>query len=257
MVKSVLEGFRKLDSQIKETLADIESPLKTALSVLKLAKDNFGYDYLTVEAIIACLEAADISFKQIKITRALAGARNKINKKIIDGEIKYKITIHGRRFIDDIFENKNLSIIYVEAGTPRTARKQLDVFFKELKGNVRICDPYYGVRSFDTLELIPKSCNVLFLTAITSEKNTKIAGIINDFKKERPKTEIRKVISSKSIHDRYIISNDSLMIIGHGIKDIGNKDSFIFKIDKSICPELWNQIKDSFDNKWKTSAPLS
>ena len=254
MAKSILEDFRNLDSELKELLADISSPLKLSLKILQIAYDNFGTEYLTVEAILACLEAADISIKQIKITRALAGAGNKINRKKFDGITKYKIAIHGRRYIEDLTSNNKLSLFYVEANTPRTARKKLDELLKDLKGIVRVCDPYYGTRTFDTLEIFSKTTSVLFLTAITSEKSTKLLSLINDYKRERPKTEIRKVNNPKELHDRYILCDDSFMIIGHGIKDIGNKDSFIIKIDKSLSPDLWQQVKNNFDHRWKSAV---
>lgn len=256
MAKSILEGFRNLDSDSKELLADIESPLKLSLKILQIAYDDFGLEYLTMEAILACLEATDISLKQIKITRALASAGNKINRKKIGELIKYKITIHGRRYIDDLTSNNKLSLFYVEANTPRTARKKLDELLKDVRGNIRVCDPYYGSRTFDTLELFPKSSSVYFLTAITSESSSKLLSIISDFKKERPKTEIRKVNNAKELHDRYILCDDSFMIIGHGIKDIGNKDSFVVKIDKSLAPDLWQQVKNNFDHRWKNAVVI-
>ncbi len=256
MSVSILDGFRALDNEEKESLADIDSPLKLSLAILRIAKDKFGYEYLTVEAILACLEAIDISIKQLKITRALAGAGNKINRKVFDRDIKYKITIHGRRYIEEISSNNKLSLLYIEANTPRTARKKLDDLLKSFKGVVRVCDPYYGIRTFDTLELFPKSCSVLFLTGITTDNQSKLNNVIKDYKKERPKTEIRIVANVKDLHDRYILSDDSFMIIGHGIKDIGNKDSFIIKIDKSLTPDLLLQVKNNFDNRWKSGSIL-
>jgi hypothetical protein len=256
MVKSILEGFRNLEPDQKELLVDINSPLKLSLKVLQIAYDDFGVEYLTIEAILACLEAADISIKQIKVTRALAGAQNKINRKLFDNIVKYKISLHGRRYIEDLTTNSKLSLFYVEANTPRTARKKLDELLKDIKGDVRVCDPYYGSRTFDVLELFPKSSAVLFLSGFTSEKISKLQSILSDFKKERPKTEIRIVDNVKDLHDRYILCDDSFMIIGHGIKDIGNKDSFIIKIDKTLSPDLWQQIKNNFDHRWKSATAV-
>ncbi|MBM4064065.1 MAG: hypothetical protein FJ266_00210 [Planctomycetes bacterium] len=255
MPVSILDGFKNLDNILKEKLADIDSPQKIALSVLQISYDNFKVEYLTSEAIIACLEAADISMKKIALIRALASCGNKVSIKNTDDGAKYKITIHGRRSVEDIFSANNLQIIYVQAGTPRTARNQLKSFLNGLKGQVKICDPYYGVRTFDVLELIPKSCNVSFLTLKTNENMASLKRIIKDFLVEHPKTIIKQY-NAKDIHDRYIITDNNFIIIGHGIKDIGNKDSFVITIEKSFAIDLWNQISDSFDNKWLNSVPL-
>ncbi len=255
MTTSILDGFKKLDKSIKDKLADIESPQKTALSVLQISYDNFKVEYLTPEAIIACLEAADISIKKIPLVRALASAGNKVSTKKTDDGIKYKITVHGRRSIENIFSADSLQIIYVQAGTPRTARNQLKSFLSELKGHVKICDPYYGIRTFDILELIPKSCNVFFLTVNTNENVGSLKRIIKDFIIEHPKTNIRQY-NGNDIHDRYIITDSSFILVGHGIKDIGNKDSFVIKIEKSFAPDLWFQISNLFNNKWSNSISL-
>ncbi|MDP3297880.1 MAG: hypothetical protein Q8N09_09905 [Thermodesulfovibrionia bacterium] len=255
MPTSILDGFKKLDKSLKEKLADINSPQKTALSVLQISYDNFKVEYLTPEAIIACLEAADISIKKIALVRALARSGNKVSTKKTDDGLKYKITIHGRRSIENILSTDSLQIIYVRAGTPRTARNQLKSFLNELKGQVKICDPYYGVRTFDVLELIPKSCNVSFLTLKTNENVGLLKRVIKDFVTEHPKTSIKQY-NGKDIHDRYIITDSNFIIVGHGIKDIGNKDSFVITIEKAFAPDLWIQISNSFNNKWSNSIPL-
>src|SRR4030042_2793647 len=252
---SIIEGFKKLDNSLKETLADINTPQKTALAVLQICYDNFKVEYLTADAIIACLEATDVSVKKLPIVRALARSGNKVATKISDDGVKYKITIPGRRSIEDIFSKDNLQIIYIQAGTPRTARNQLNSFLNELKGRVKICDPYYGIRTLDVLELIPKTCEILFLTLKTNENVNSLNRAIKDFLREHLKTKINQY-KGKDIHDRYIITDNSFIIVGHGIKDIGNKDFFIIKIDKSFALDLWIQICDSFNKKWSNSIPI-
>lgn len=255
MQSSIIEGFKKLDRTLKETLSDIASPQKTALAVLQIAYDNFCVEYLTPEAIIACLEAADIAIKKIPLIRALASAGNKVTTKQTDDGTKYKITIIGRRSIEDILSRETLQIVYIQAGTPRSSRNQLSTFLKELKGKVKICDPYYGIRTLDVLELIPKSCEIMFLTQKTNENATSLGRAIKDFVTEHPRTTIQ-LYNGKDIHDRYIITENSFILVGHGIKDIGNKDSFVIKIDKSFATDLWIQINESFTKKWTNSKPI-
>src|ERR1035437_1112547 len=115
MAKSILKGFRNLELGTKELLADIDSPLKLALKVLQISYDDFATEYLTVDAILACLETADVSIKQIKITNALCSADKKINRKVFDEGVKYKITILGRRHIEGLTIDNKLTLVYVEA----------------------------------------------------------------------------------------------------------------------------------------------
>jgi len=253
---SILDGFRKLDKPTKEVLADITSPLNLALSILQIAGDKFGVEYLSSEGISACLEAADISLKPIAITRALAPAGNKVNRKLLDGETKYKIMTHGRRAIEQLLDFGNICVVFVESGTPRTSRKQLENFLAELTGTIKICDPYYGVRTLDLLEMIPQSCKVQFLTTKSNEKPGHLTTSIRDFITEHPKTEIRVLQGSHDIHDRFILCEQSLLIVGHGLKDIGNKNSFIIRLGKAVIEDLWKKVESDFDTKWQTARPL-
>jgi hypothetical protein len=252
---SILEGFRSLDESLKERIAEIGSPLKTALAVLWLAYEKFSVEYLTVDAIVACLEAAGITYKKYVLLKALARAGNKVARKSDDDGIKYKIMIPGKKEVEDLVSGSGINVLFIQANTPRTARKQLAEYLSKFDGIIKICDPYYGARSLDVLENIPKKCQVRFLTAKTNENASTISRGIKDFVAEHPRTEIR-VYSGGDLHDRYILKSDSLLIVGHGIKDIGNKDSFVIDISKSMAPDLWSNVDSAFDSKWGSSTVI-
>jgi hypothetical protein len=133
---------------------------------------------------------------------------------------------------------------------------RLGEILSTLTGKVRICDPYYGVRTLDTLHFIPNSCVVNFLTSKTSEPQSKLVGPLLDFKKEHPNFEFRKISTSSNIHDRYVHTSKYILLIGHGLKDIGGKESFITRIDKKMVPGIILQIANTFDSNWKTAKPI-
>ncbi|MCK4235023.1 hypothetical protein KAX75_11375, partial [candidate division WOR-3 bacterium] len=58
------------------------------------------------------------------------------------------------------------------------------------------------------------------------------------------------------LHDRYIITNNCLLIIGHGLKDIGKKESFIIQIDSTLAPDLIRTIAKVFDQRWSNSSSI-
>ena len=79
MATSLLETFQGLDTQTKLALADIAAPLLLSLAALELAERNAGVDRLTVEHIVACLEAAGVAVKRLSVSRALSRAGRKIS----------------------------------------------------------------------------------------------------------------------------------------------------------------------------------
>jgi hypothetical protein len=253
---SLLDSFRALGDPTKNMLADIDSPLLLGLLTLTLAADRAMREYLSLEHMVAALEAAGIGLKRVQLGRALARAGNRVSRKMIDGEPHYKIMIRGRRDAEQFLQAGNLSLLYVEGRKPRTDRRRLGDILSDLSGTVRICDPFYGVRTLDTLELIPDPCSVRFLTAKTNENITRLSGPIRDFRIERPRTELRLYPKSRELHDRYILGDDRMLIVGHGLKDIGSKESFVIAIKRALVPDLHAQVTSAFNDKWSKARPL-
>jgi hypothetical protein len=253
---SLLDSFQSLDDGLKEKLADISSPRTLSFLALRLAQERNNVDRLTAEHIVACLESAGVAVKKVAISRALANAGDFVSvTRNIDGESSYKLMTKGKRVVDKLLTNDCLSVVKIEQNHPRTARIELKNILGNLNGLIRICDPYYGIRTFDSLDSIPNSCVVKFLTQKTSESERRLLGALSDFKKERPKCEFRLVDSSAGIHDRFLVTDSELLLLGHGLKDIGGKESFLIKLDNSLIPDLVKEIIASFDKRW-TSAKL-
>jgi len=251
MSKSLLEAFKSLDPTVKEALADIRSPLILSFTAIDLAYQTCNIESLTAEHITACLEAAGVFVKKKSVLRALARAGDRVSpKETIDGEISYRLMTKGKRELPDLLPQTTLSVVRVEAGKPRTARIQLASILSKLNGIVKICDPYYGIRSFDSLDEIPKGCTIKFLSVNASDKATKLSGVIQDFKRENPGFELRILKPPISIHDRYIITRKELLLLGHGLKDIGSKESFMIRLEADMAKDLIKELNTSFDNLW-------
>lgn len=249
-------SFRGLDGQSRDALADIESPLHLGLAALVLAEDKTKLEWLNLDQMVDGLVNAGISIRRLQLGRALARGGDRVNRKKMDGEVYYKVTIRGRREINPLLNQGTLTLSYLEGDRPRTARKQLADILSHLSGLIRICDPYYGVRTLDTLEMISATCDVRFLTARTTEKSSRLSGPIHDFKRERPRTELRIYPKASELHDRYILSADKLLIAGHGFKDLGCKESFIIAIQQSLVPNMLSQVREAFDAKWLQATSL-
>jgi len=257
MVTSLLETFRSLNSEAKDTLADLSSPLLLSFAVLSIAHEQAGVERLSAEHIIACLEAAGVAVQRKSVSRALARAKDRVSTtKDIDAETLYRLMTKGQREISPYLGGGQLSVLRIEGGKPRTARIRLSEVLSHLKGLVRICDPYYGVRTLDSLDYIPVTRRVRFLTARTSEKGRKLRGALRDFKRERPKVEFRRAVTPSDLHDRYVVTTQQILILGHGLKDIGGKESFIIRVGHDLAPDLIEETIAVFDSRWKNASPI-
>jgi hypothetical protein len=251
------DNFRELiDEKIKVDLAKQASPLEKGLLILTLAQDKLGHEYLSADEIVIILEKLGIAISKSGLIHSFNRAGvEKINTKKHGEILEYKAMIMGKEYVKGRFTTIGPNVLYIEGGKPFSTRKKLDEIFQELKGDICICDKYFGERSFDIISKLPKGSKLKFLTSILSDSLLKIKSIQIDFQKEYPKSEFR-VYPNKDLHDRYIVTTNTLLIIGHGIKDIGNKESFIIIIDSSIGQDTINTMNTVFNNKWNLSNPL-
>jgi hypothetical protein len=146
--------------------------------------------------------------------------------------------------------------VRIEKDQPRTARQGLGEIIKGLNGTVRVCDPYYGIRTLDLLDNTSKNTKVRFLTSKTSEPARQLEGALKDFKKEKPNVEFRVVDKSAGLHDRFLVNTDLMLILGHGLKDIGTKESFIIRLEKELVRDLITETIIAFDTKWNCGTVL-
>lgn len=256
MQASLLDYFKTLDENKKLLISEITSARDLSLIILALAEDNTSYERLTAEHIVACLEAAGVALKKISVTRALSSATGYISSVKSNDEVFYKIMTKGKTLVESIFSISKVSIVKIEKNQPRTARLKLEDFLSSLDGAVLICDPYYGTRTLDILDKIPLKCPIQFLTQKTNENQNSIRSLIHDFNKEHSNSEFRIASSAAGLHDRYLITKTCLLILGHGFKDIGGKESFIIKLDHSLVPDLISEMIKSFKIKWSSATPI-
>ena len=74
MAVSLLQTFRDLDGETKDTLADLESPLLLAFAALSIAHEKCNAERLSTEHIVASLEAAGVATTKGSISK---GTRRK------------------------------------------------------------------------------------------------------------------------------------------------------------------------------------
>ncbi len=148
-------------------------------------------------------------------------------------------------------------VVQIDAGKPRTAHLEVAKLLQPLMGEVRICDPYYGTGSLLRLDELAKAKAIRFLTQkADSREQTLLPKAIQEFVRERPQFEFRRH-GPNDLHDRFIITDDCLILLGHGLKDIGNKDSFVVKLDRGLAADVIDNVRASFDARWLAATPLA
>ena len=230
--------------------------MNVALAALAIAHDEAGIDYLSLDDVHEALLAADVAVDRASLAKGIGRAGKRVTNRSVSGERQYRLAMKGRPIAEKVLGSGDLTILHIDGTTPRQDRRALGDVLGSVKGTVRVCDPYYGVRSFDSLELMPKSAHIRFLTAKTNESAGKLAGTLKDFRKERPNVDLRLAKRPQDLHDRYVLTDANILIVGHGLKDIGSKESFVIALSRSLAGDLLAEVRRAFDKKWAEATPL-
>jgi len=141
------------------------------------------------------------------------------------------------------------------------SNKKLPSLINSLEGDICIVDPFYGNGTFFTLEKFGKGRKVRFLSARLGREEqdnvTKFEANLKKFKKEFKNIKIKKYDKFYELHDRYIIADNALVVVGHGIKDFGNKESFVIFLPKKEVSNFLPTLRTNFEKRWKKSNDIT
>lgn len=131
---------------------------------------------------------------------------------------------------------------------------------QKLKGELRIIDPYYGFGSLTALHKFGKQRQIRFLTAQLGSEETQKETIFKkefqSFKCEFTNIKFKQYGKKFELHDRYILADNGLIIVGGGMKDLARKESFVVFLPERIVGKHLPVLKATFEERWKTSTQL-
>ena len=258
--KKKWQNIAKDIEEIPSVFNFIEKPLEAGLWCLYVSKNKLGKNYLNTKEIENILQNyLSIPINKIQIIRAFARA----GKKIIENkqDKSYQISWLGEEYLRSLKMKNPLRVIYLAPDKPITAESSLDNLIKSIKkGNLLVTDPYYGLKTLKTLcEFAEYHKNVHFLTSQLGggEKVSIVNNFYKDLKKEyKNKVKIRLYPRKNELHDRYILGEDIFFIIGHGIKDLGSKESLIIAIEDKYGKDIRKILERTFYERWNASQIL-
>jgi hypothetical protein len=223
---------------------DFPEPLRQALAILFNSK-KAGTIWLTASKISSSLlndHGLSLNWRTIETVLsdnpALA-ARRKRNRKW-----EFTITNPGQEQVS----SGNNPILFVNPTQAVKAVLSLHEFFADLKGSVRICDPYLDALTVQHLEAFTNATAIRLLTyRVTDTPTLRLA--LTALGSHGRQVEVRKP-SSDILHDRYVIDDASMLILGTSLNSFGRKQCFVIKTGQDIRIALLN----NFNQLWNAAT---
>ena len=255
----LLKKFSEVDTSDFPDFYIYKKPFEKGLWILWITKEKLGIKKLTAEQIASVIrDVKEISIDAKSITNSFNRAGDKIHTYRESGKVYFEIMKPGKDHLISQVKEGSIDIFYFEPDKQYTSKRLLSKnILNSLKGELRIVDPYCGERTLDILSNVKKKV-VKFLTKAENlkekDKNRFLRGL-KDFKSEHLEIEFRNY-PHKDIHDRYIISSELLVILGHSIKDLGSKESFAIILNKDTSRNIVEALIENFNRRWKQSNIL-
>jgi len=225
--RSIEEQHNSLVQSIRDFLSSISlrrKNLKEPNSFKLIAKLDRAQEYIKVETRIK---------KTIMVLKSI------MNKPLI--------------YNKDILTQHVVKEAVVPPGKPFTGVLKLKEVLRNVRGYVKIIDPYVDEVTLELLLSVPEGLPIKLLTAYTGgkEKERRFKRACKGFKVERPLFEVRKC-DPRLIHDRFVLTRTQGWSIGSSLKDFGKKLSMI----KELSDQAKREAESIFDRIWEKSIDL-
>jgi len=255
----VVEKFKKANTADFPDFFNYETPLERGLWILWVSKDQLEIRKLDAEQIASVIrDFKEISIDAKSIVNAFNRAGDKIHAYHEDDATLYEIMKPGKEYLLSKVREGSVQLFYFEPGRRYSSKRILSKrILDSLRGNLKIVDPYCNERTLDILKDIKdREVNVLTRAENLREKEReRFLREIEDFKSENKNIEFRSYPHT-DIHDRYVISSEYLAILGHSIKDLGNKESFAILLNKNANKNIVEALTENFNRRWKQSKTI-
>lgn len=127
--------------------------------------------------------------------------------------------------------------------------KSVHDVLSSLKGDVRICDPYLDHTTIEHLCALTLGVHTRLLT-FTVKDDARVNRTLSAAHQDGRRFSIRIAPVGK-LHDRYIIDDSVMYIIGTSLNGLGKKQAFLIRAGEDFRAVM----VDAFESLWLVSTP--
>jgi hypothetical protein len=143
-------------------------------------------------------------------------------------------------------------VVFVDPQQALSSIRETQAILADLRGDLSVCDPYVDGRTLDLLADCKAAASIRLLT-MNIHKCTAFERDVAAFNREHGGILNVRVASQKVLHDRYIIHDDGMLLLGTSLNGLGLKQSFVV----SLGEDLRSTVLRAFDDVWSSgSSPL-
>ncbi len=139
--------------------------------------------------------------------------------------------------------------VFVDPEKGLSAIRRLEETFSSLMGTLKICDPHIENKTLDFLTVCSAASSINLLT-VNIHKETAFRRDLAAFRAEHKLPIEVRVSANPKLHDRYLLHQDGLLMLGASLNGFAKKQSFVV----ALGPDMRGLSEAAFDVQWKAAS---
>ncbi len=135
--------------------------------------------------------------------------------------------------VNEVAAAGSQEVLFIQPEQAFKGIRKTEATLSELRGEVRVCDPYVDPRTLDFLDKCRDAKVIRLLTVNVRSPSALKRDLAALNRQHHGKLEIR-VAQDRDLHDRYIIHDDGLVLLGTSLNGLGGKQTFVVALGSDV-----------------------
>ena len=193
----------------------------------------------------ALLDDFGLSVHWRTIDALLSRHKDKVKRRKRSGRWEYVLLVGG----DQHLGRAQSPIVLIDPAEALQATVALHDLLGSLKGDIRLCDPYLDAKTMEHLDACPSSSRLSLLTQNVRDSG-RLRSLLSAAQGSMAGCDVR-VAPPKTLHDRYLIDDEGMIILGTSLNGFGKKQSFLIRAGADFAVAMGKE----FDRIWASGTP--
>jgi hypothetical protein len=240
--------WAKIDKSGLPDVHSLNDERLQVLWVLAAAKRGPEVQGLSANAISEILrDGCGIAMSRQRVAGILQSETRCVARQGNSNPPRYLIMRYG----EDELLGSGFRPMFIDPSQALTSIRAVEQLFGELQGNVRVCDTYVDSRTIDYLALSSAASSVRLLTE-NIQDNSRFKRDLGAFAKQHMVPLEVRAATPGQFHDRYVLHDNGMYLLGSSLKDIGKKQSIIVTLPTDFSREM----SKAFERLWATATKI-
>lgn len=234
----------KTDAAATPTPDQFDDPLKQVLAFLYMRSSSGAKWMSSLTIYRQLLDEYGLYIHWRTIDKLLSEHGDLVRRKKCGKRWEYLLLSDGEKLVS----YPESPIMLVDPAEAVQASASLHDALGSLKGEIRVCDPYLDEKTIQHLDACPTPSSISLLTNHIRASG-KLHRTLAAAQTAGHNIEVRKDVQ-RTLHDRYIIDDESMLILGTSLNGFGKKQHFVIR-----CGDDIRQLTlADFDTRWANAS---